>query len=324
MPSDIEISSISLSDVALENQTFRITTDKDLSDITKSIKRVGLINPPVVISNGRSGLHIVCGYRRIKASIKLGCDRIPARLLPENTNGLSCALLSISENITERPLNQLEISRALSILKDQEPIREKFVAIAQSLGLPHTTSIINKMLPLCRLPEQLQGGIVSGALSLPTALMLSNFSEDNALLLGEFIIKLRLSLHKQREMLGLLEEIVINEDTSYRHVLSAEQISGIMDDPELDMPRKAGMIRSYIKKRRYPNLSEAQDAFEHMKGALKIGDNASLNPPPGFESNRYTFSFTFSSISDIKTQAETLNRLAENDALIRFLSERDI
>jgi ParB family chromosome partitioning protein len=324
MPSDFEISSIPLSEVSLENQPFRITTDKDLSDITRSIKRVGLINPPVVISNGLSELVIVCGRRRIKAAMALGWEHIPARVLPKETNGLFCALLSISENITERSLNQLEISRAVSILMDHEPSREKSGALAQSLGLPHTTSIVNKIRPLCRLPEPLQGGIVSGSLSLPTALMLSKFPEDIALLVGEFIIKLRLSLHKQREMIGLLEEIVINEDTSYRDILDAEQISGIMEDPDLDMPRKAGMIRSYIKKRRFPNLSEAQDTFEHLKGSLKIGDNASLNPPPGFESNRYTFSFTFSSISELKNQAEILNRLSENDDLVSFLSQRDI
>ncbi len=322
MPFEYQLRTISLSDVDPMGEQFRITTKTETADLVSILKQVGLTNPPVFISS-ENGYQVICGYRRVAAARSLGWETIPARILPKETDFFSCAVLAVSENIIERPLNLIETSRALSLFSKYAPDQEKLREISEKIGLPNNPSIVKKLLPLCSLPQVLQEAIVSGALALPNALMLSKLPSETAISLSAFLRRLRLSLHKQRELIGIIQEIAIRDDISIEAILNAKAIENILNDPEMDLPRKTGLIRDYLRKRRYPHLSRAHEAFERLKGELKLGEYVDLKPPPGFEGNRYTLTLIFGSMTELEQQKKTIERLSGDDNLIRLLSSRD-
>jgi len=322
MPFKYELKSVALSDIDSEIDTFRITTKNRIDDLIPAMDRVGLTNPPI-LEQTPEGYVVVCGFRRIAAARSLGWLSIPARLVPEDASPLFCALLAISENSVERPLNPIETSRALFLLSSLIDDEEELLKTAKKVGLPVNQSQIKRLLPLCSLPKSLQEGILAGNLALPSVQMLSDFPDETAVLIADFLIKLNLSLHKQRELIGIVDEIIKIEGGSIESILGSSDIRQILDDPETDMPRKAGKIREYFKKRRFPHISRAQAEFERFKSRLKLGENVSLKPPAGFESNRYTVSLSFGSMPEFEKQIKTLEKLSVDEEFARLLCSRD-
>ena len=181
------------------------------------------------------------------------------------------------------------------------------------MGLPSSPSFLRKIESLCRLPQSVQNGILSGDIALPSALMLEKVPDETAESLSEFLILLKLSLNKQREVIVFLQEISARDDCTVDDILQAPEIRTIMNDPDMDAPRKAGLVRNILRQRRFPHMSHAQASFERLIDDLNLGNNLSLKPPPGFEGTRYAITFSFSNLSDLEIHRQTLARLARDE-----------
>jgi ParB family chromosome partitioning protein len=322
MPFEGDQQTVSLSDIDPEDVTFRVTTDRDRGDLVASIEAVGVINAPILKKEG-AAYRVICGFRRLAAVRLLNWDKISARILPDDTSPLLCAELSISENINERPLNPIETSRALSMLSSIISDNRQFLETASLLGLPRNKSLVDKLLELRRLPYSLQQGILSGVLSLPSALMLSNLPAESSLPIAEFLQKLKLGFHKQKEVIELIQEISKRDDLSINSILNSEWIIDTLNDPEMEIPRKASLIRERLKKWRYPHLSAAERDFERLKGELKLSGNPTLKPPAGFEGKRYTVSFSFENQAELRRKLKTLEDAEQTPSLRKLLSSED-
>ena len=324
MLSDCDQKKVSLSEINDEDDTFRITTNTETDDLVSVFDRIGLINPPILKPKPcNTGFQVVCGYRRVAAARVLSWETIRARILPTNADTSISARLAISENTAERSLNLIETSRALHLLSTTTREKKEFYESAGMLGLPRNSSLVKKLIPLCNLPATLQQGIIDGRLALPSALMLSQHSDETAVFFAEFLNKLKLSLRKQREVIELIKEIAIREDMHIQSVLQSPDIVRIVEDPELETPRKAGLIREYLKKWRFPHLSTAQASFEALKGDLKLAGNPSLRPPAGFEGNRYTISFSFENLSELENHRKTIENIQKNERFLQLLASRE-
>ena len=77
----------------------------ELQSLADSIKEVGVISP-VVVRKSSSGYEIICGQRRLRASIIAGIEQIPAIVV--NVGDLQCAQISIIENIHRENLGMFE------------------------------------------------------------------------------------------------------------------------------------------------------------------------------------------------------------------------
>lgn len=322
MPSEYLRKTVSLSDIDSGIETFRITTNCRIDDLASVMKRVGLTHPPI-LKSAAQGHMIVCGFRRINAARSLEWPSISAFVLPEDATSLSCALLSISENGIERSLNLIETSRALFLLSSLISENEELLKTAEKIGLPGNPALFKKLLPLCKLPQPLQEGILSGALALPSAQMLFRFPQKTSIALAGFITSLKLSLHKQRELIDIIYEISKIEERSIEAVLNSPDICRILDDPKTDIPRKAALVREYLKKRRFPHITRSMTEFESLSNRLKLGEHVSLKPPPGFESNRYNISLSFGSLPEFELQIKTLEQLSNQEEFRFLLSSRD-
>jgi hypothetical protein len=164
---------------------------------------------------------------------------------------------------------------------------------------------------------------MSGALALPSVQVISKLPDKTAIFFADFLSHLKLSLHKQRELIDFIIEIAKRDGCSIESVLTSTELLQILDNSEYDLPRKAGLIRDVLRKRRFPQLSKAQASFERLKGELKLGKSLSLKPPHGFEGNRYGISLSFSSIPELETMIQTLRKAIENDEFVHHMSSRE-
>ncbi|NJL59041.1 MAG: ParB N-terminal domain-containing protein [Desulfobacteraceae bacterium] len=211
------------------DERFRISTRTDCDDLCDSVRQIGLINPPILLPSDTDFV-LISGFRRIEACRKIGMTDIPARIV--NLADIEALKLAISDNVFQRALNLIEISRSLHKLSDFINNDNELSNIAASLGLPSTLSLIRKLKNLCQMPQVLQEGILSEAVALPTAIELQKIDPHDALAIAELFKQLTPSLNKQRELLTLLQEISIREDIPIRSLLN--DVNDLLTDSEAD------------------------------------------------------------------------------------------
>ena len=134
---------ISLADIDLKNEHFRITTRRDTDDLNASIHRFGLQTAPLV-APAEAGFIIVSGFRRVSACAGLGWDSIPVRVPRPYAGTYECALQAVAENSLQRPLNPIETSRALHLLEQHAPDGRIPPEEASALGLPSHPDVTSR------------------------------------------------------------------------------------------------------------------------------------------------------------------------------------
>lgn len=170
---------VDLTEIDLGDDTFRITTEKQVDDLMISINHLGILHLPLLLKK-ESTYTIICGFRRIEACRRLNWSKLEAMILDPDTMKLKCIKYAITDNAFQRPLNLIEKSRSIEMLaeffKDINRLSEELSV----LGLSEHPSMIKKLKDICHLPEPLQNSILSNTISLAMVLELAGMSKDDA------------------------------------------------------------------------------------------------------------------------------------------------
>jgi len=308
------LSTIDLASIDLEDNTFRITTDTSIEDLILSIKSVGLLNPPILVKK-TSGFQIISGFRRISASINLGMAKIPARIVGSDRKKLECVKLAIADNSLQRTLNLIEQSRSLYKLSGFFKDNDHLAKAAFILGLPDNPSIIDKIKKICNLSPDIQNGVLSNTISLAMALELEMLKKNEGSAFAVLFEKLKLSLNKQREILTYIKEISIIENISIIDLLTKGHLWEIENDDEMDKNKKTNLIRSYLKKRRFPEITKAEKKLKIKVKKLKLGSNINLIPPKYFEATTYSLNLKFENMEQLREKKTALEKIIKNPIL---------
>ncbi len=297
-----------------KDDSFRITTQKNIDHLMDSIDNMGLLNLPLLIEKS-SGYKIVCGFRRIEACRQLDWSDIEVRILDSDTKRLECIKYAITDNSLQRPLNLIEQSRSINMLCD---FFKDFSSLGKELsdmGLPDNQSIIKKINELCHLPGSVQNGILSNTISLIMALELGRLQQEAGEGFAKLFETLKLSLNKQREILTLVKEISLREDISILKVIENNILQKILTNEDLDRNQKIRKIRTYLKQRRFPVITAAEKEFEKHLKKLKLGNGIKLIPPDNFEGSIYFLKFSFRNLIELKDRKASFDAFIQNPSL---------
>lgn len=309
---------ITLARINTQDDTFRITTQEDVSELVRSIQNEGLITPPLLCENDCEFI-VVSGFRRTAACQKLKCKKVAARILKPDTSALDSLRLAIADNAFQRPLNLIETSRCLQKLSAYIKNSGRLAKAAASLGLPSNPSVIDKIRSLCLLPRPIQNSILAETISLSTAKELEALEPETALLLTRLFDQLKIGLNKQKEIINLIKEIAARDGLSTQEIMKEQPFSAIIDDRNLDRVQKVNKLRSYLRRCRYPRLTEAEKNFEALRRNLRLGENIKLLPPKEFESTTYRLNLTFDDLTQLKVLQKKINQIIQNPALKKIL-----
>lgn len=310
---------IKISRIRIENQKFRITTQKNIDSLARSIKHIGMINAPVVLPEGDEFI-VLCGFKRLEAAMNLGWTKIRASVLPPDTPQTTCARLCISDNSFQRPLNLIEISKALALLKESFVNPQEIAEEAAWLGLPAGMKYLKKIEPLCQMPEPLQEGILSDSISLSTAWQLSQMPKNEAIAFAEIFAALNSSLNKQREIITLVKEISIRENKSIIEILSENRINSIVCDMNTDKNLKTRQLRLDLRRRRYPHIMETEKAYFAQIEKFGLNERFKMIPPQDFEGDTYRLTLDFKSLQELQEHQTKLSEIIANPILKKILS----
>jgi ParB family chromosome partitioning protein len=141
------------------NQPRKSFESAGLDELTASIRSSGVLQPVIARRISR-GYELIAGERRWRAARQAGLERIPV-IVREATDAQSLEL-ALVENLLREDLNPIEESQAYQrLLADFAWTQEE---LAQRIGKDRTS--ISNSLRLLRLPDSIQGDLVSGRLTM--------------------------------------------------------------------------------------------------------------------------------------------------------------
>ena len=128
--------------------------DEKIDELCQTIRTHGLIQPIVVrLRDGQ--YELIAGERRLRATKKLGMERIPAII--KDFNDAQTASIALIENLQREGLTAIEEAVAYQKLIDLHDLTQE--SLAQRLGKGQST-IANK-LRLLHLPQEIQDALLT-------------------------------------------------------------------------------------------------------------------------------------------------------------------
>ncbi|MFM1653489.1 nucleoid occlusion protein [Brevibacillus sp. B_LB10_24] len=128
--------------------------DDKIDELCQTIRTHGLIQP-IVVRIRDERFELIAGERRLRASKKLGMERIPA--IVKEFNDAQTASIALIENLQREGLTAIEEAVAYQKLIDIHNLTQE--SLAQRLGKGQST-IANK-LRLLHLPQEIQDALLS-------------------------------------------------------------------------------------------------------------------------------------------------------------------
>ncbi len=299
---------------------FRITTTQDKPSLITSIRRIGLISP-IILKEVPDRLIVVSGFRRLDSCQQLLWPKIPCQILPHDTPMSHCAELAISSNTTQRSLNLIEQARCLNLLTVSNSGSMAMMEQAKLLNVPLNNELVAKLQTILSTSKIIQKGVLFDKISLPIALRLAEMHREDADAVALLFSRIPMGLNKQREVLQHLSEIGARDDISVKSLL-ADVINKLeLNSSNQDGNLKSQMIRSYLKKMRYPRLVKVEKNFNQMVRELDIGKHIRIIPPLNFEGTAYSMTIRFDSLDALTHAHRRLARAIQHPAVLKLFDE---
>jgi ParB family chromosome partitioning protein len=151
-----EIKNIPVADIKPNPDQPRKNLNREsLSELSQSIKDVGLLQPIIVKILDDGSVQLVAGQRRLEAIKMAGLEEIRAII----TKGDS-ALIALIENVQREDLNPIEEAEAFSQLIDRHGYNQD--QLAQVIG--KAKSSVSETLSINRLPKEIKDEVRRGEL----------------------------------------------------------------------------------------------------------------------------------------------------------------
>ena len=322
---EFEYKDILLSQIDHADVTFLISTEESVESLKASIQRVGLIQPPILISKSKqeereNKYAIVVGFRRIRACRELGWGHLKAMCLESDTPFIRCALAAVSGNLSHRKLNLVEAARCFALLENETDQSEEIYQTLASIGLQSNKEMIAKLKKIADMGDLLQQGLILGSIALPVALELHAMSDESgAKALTGLLLELNLSLSRQRETLDWIQAIAHREKLDIERVLGDEAVRRCRRDTTVDAPRKANVIRALLRKRRYPEISAHEQKYANALKSLTIPKSLHIIPPAHFESPSYGLKIDFKTADGLDKRLEEARKMVHSPSFISLL-----
>jgi len=298
---------LSLKEIFLEDERFRISYYFSLEKLILSLQKVGLLNPPLVALRDKHFI-LVSGWKRVLACIKLSLSPIPVFVIEEEDE-LKTFLAAFYENFAARDFSLLEKAEILSRLKkfgeDEKRIVKHYLPL---LDIPSTLSNLESYLAFSLIESEVKRIIHEKNMPFSSVKLLAGFTPQERKSLLPLLLP-----SGQNKLKGILEdlkEISKKNDIPPRKILSSKEILDIRESEKLSPLQKADKIRLILRKKRYPALSSRKENFDSLLKKLRLPKTVVVRPSLFFEEENFSVNFSFGNSEELKTNLFKLRELA--------------
>ena len=194
------IDEIKISEIEANPWQPRTTFDKEaLSELSKSIKEVGIIQPLTLRKVAEHKYQIIAGERRFRASKMAGLEKVPAYIRESDDNNM--LELALVENIQREDLDAIEVALSYQRLIDECNLTQE--DLSDRVGKKRST--VSNYLRLLKLPAVIQKAIREREISMGHARAIINVKDpDTQVMLYKQIVNYDFSVRKIEEIVRKL------------------------------------------------------------------------------------------------------------------------
>jgi len=320
--SDYRVQKVKLESIDFDDSSYIFTFEPSNSLLAQSIKKAGVINPPVLELLPDKKYRIITGIRRLTALKNLNLVQVEAKVYSSKNSQpeFDFFLLNFYDNIGTRFFSTIEKANIIHKLLNQFQIKkEKIITeYLPLLELGKNPEVIQRYLAISEMDKNLQMSINEDFISIDSAIGIQKMAAKDRTALYDLFRLLRIGKNKQKEFVQLFADIKAITGKSTNDILLDSDFQIIMKDNSLTAPVKTNRIKILLKKIRYPNYSKIEEKFELIKKNLKLPPNALLRSSPFFESNKYSLELIFKSEQEFTNLISLLNS-EENKLKIKDL-----
>jgi hypothetical protein len=274
-----------LEEISCEDETLRISEELDCVLIQDSLRRIGQMNPVVLLDQQQKML-LVCGFRRVRALQRVAIPRVFARILPMEEWNLARAFeYALWDNLSHRQLNPLEKARSLYKLREICGVDDESLVATYlpALGLSPNSSVLASYLSLNAIHADLRRCLLEGRLTLSSLESLVGQPVPIQEYIASLMNRIRLSASLQKKVLGLLGDLASMKETSLDAPLKEPQLLAMLEDAGLSPFQKGEKVHGFLYRLLNPRLSRATDRFQAQKKLLDLPGSIQIDAHPFFE-----------------------------------------
>ncbi|MBI5250934.1 MAG: hypothetical protein HY912_15710 [Desulfomonile tiedjei] len=269
--------------VDLEDRTYLIPCYSNLSALTKSIQRIGILNSPLVQQLADGRMIPVAGRRRLQSTVALGLDHIHVRLLPEAVPIAEGFALAFWDNAAHRVFDiactAVVIRRVFELFPRDVAARD-FLPI---LGIALKGPRLERLRAIGGLESSLLEAFSHGRIHEKTAALLCEMEAETRLGLLDLTEKLRLNANKKAEIISWLFDLSVLEATPISELLAREEAKSIIFECDGTVPERAERFRELIRSWKFPELIARENEFRDWVRGQSLLEKMSVQPTTSFE-----------------------------------------
>lgn len=269
----MEIVKIDLSKINFTDKSYYIPFKVIPSDLKSSIKSIGVINPPLLLSKSND-LTVITGWKRISISKEQNEGYVLCKLYNQNELSFEDIISTIYEDNKQR-YTDVEIGLLANIYLEHNRNLRNYLELT---GIPRTDKNLEKYNYLSKVDYKIIDYYLDEKLSSEQVFLLSQLYVSDALFIANsVIIPYRFNNNESREFVRDISEISNRDNISIDKII--DNLLNLNDKISKDK------IRYYLKKRRYPNLVKIEEQFDDYLKDLKLPKYINISHSPFFENN---------------------------------------
>jgi ParB family chromosome partitioning protein len=294
---------LDIHDLDLEDRRFRISEFPVLDPLILSIRKIGLLHPPIVTVRGGRFV-LVSGWKRVSACLKLRILRLPVFILDE-ADDLKAFMFALYENLGVREFSLLEKAEILSRLQAFGlPKSRTMTEVMPLLHIPPTAIYREGYLTIATLQPLVKKMIAEKSLPFSLAQMFAEFTAHD--LKDMMPLLLPLGQNKQKEVLEDLLEISRRRRISPGRILRGPEIQAILRSKKWPAVQKSERVRFALRRERFPHLSAWGERFQSALKELHWPKGIAVETAPYFETDVMEAAFRFKDEKEFKARLRDL------------------
>jgi ParB family transcriptional regulator, chromosome partitioning protein len=276
--------------------------------LIKSIAKVGILHPPVVIQSGAC-YDVICGRKRIQCARISGQSHFLCFAIPQESSQKTILEFLLEDQRARSPLSLPEMACFLELCLNCMD-REEALAMLPGEILPR---LKGRLLSLLEFDSTLQRQIHYGYVTDKIIFDLLKLDRADRRRMVGVIELLQLGGNKQKRLFTLCRDIVLRENIPINSLLDEPDIKAVIEDNGMNIPQMTNRLLSLLQKRCYPQSTAAREIFQSQVLALALSDTCDVFPSPFFEKNEVTLSIRFSDFETCKNFWPSIKGLLEQN-----------
>lgn len=265
---------------------------EDISpELEESIKRTGILHPPIIRERSPNRYALVTGFNRLQAFARTTADKTPVTclLVSQQIPMHNCFLIAMEDHWLEKNISP--VTKALFLNKFlQHGSRADIAGFLPLIGLKSNGAEIDSTVSLLRLEEPLLRAVHTGKLEETVARRLADLSFRDRFTLFELIDFLHLSVSNQKKLFSICQDLAKRYSRDMTTILDNEQLTAILANEKTNLPQKSAKLMQWLAGQHSPRLTQAHRESKDFINSLKIPGNMTITPSQSFENEDLTLS----------------------------------